>query len=440
MGAQWRWNDSWRSKCEYWWRAAEASLAVISSQRFCGRSRSSCGRRQADRAVVAGAPGRREPAATISWTPTMRRAPRRDVDQVYNLAADMGGMGFIENNKAACMLSVLISTNLLQAAVTERRRAALLREFGVCLRRRPPDRPERDGLRESDAYPAMPEDGYGWEKLFSERMARHFREDFGIEHPCRSLPQRLRPDGSWTGGREKAPAALCRKVAECVVTGEHEIEVWGDGEQTRSFMFVDDCVAGHSQADRFRRRRADQHRFVRTRVDQRADRHHQRHRRHHGRSRARPECPTGCARSQQRQHADPRSSRLGAVDVVCAPDSRSPMRGCSTRCESPRRGGVTRPSGRDGTVRAEVSALVVSPPVLGLGGPALPARPGRRARASEACAHARQPPWYCDFADEWEATWPRAARPPDHAARRACVWRAPTVARTRSPSPERAAV
>jgi GDP-D-mannose 3',5'-epimerase len=166
------------------------------------------------------------------------------VSQVYNLAADMGGMGFIENNKALCMLTVLINTHLLEAA----RKSDVERFFfssSACVyaadKQVDPDNP---GLRESDAYPAMPEDGYGWEKLFSERMCRHFREDFGLVTRVARYHNVYGPDGTWTGGREKAPAAICRKVAEAQISGNHEIEIWGDGHQTRSFMYIDDCLQG----------------------------------------------------------------------------------------------------------------------------------------------------------------------------------------------------
>ena len=99
-------------------------------------------------------------------------------------------------------------------------------------------------LREADAYPAEPEDGYGWEKLFSERMCRHFQEDFGLTTRVARYHNVYGPHGTWTGGREKAPAAICRKVAEAKLSGRHEIEIWGDGEQTRSFMYIDDCLRG----------------------------------------------------------------------------------------------------------------------------------------------------------------------------------------------------
>ena len=165
-------------------------------------------------------------------------------DEVYNLAADMGGMGFIENNKAECMLSVLTSTNVLVAA----RDAGTQRYFyssSACVYAGDKQTdPNVTALKESDAYPADPEDGYGWEKLFSERMARHFREDFGIETRVARYHNVYGPEGTYEGGREKAPAALSRKIAQAKLSGDHTIEVWGDGEQSRSFMYIDDCVRG----------------------------------------------------------------------------------------------------------------------------------------------------------------------------------------------------
>lgn len=163
---------------------------------------------------------------------------------IYNLAADMGGMGFIENNKAECMLSVLQSTNMLVAARdagTER----LFYSSSACVYagNKQTD-PDVTALKESDAYPADPEDGYGWEKLFSERMARHFREDFGLQTRVARYHNVYGPDGTFEGGREKAPAALARKIALAKLSGDHTIEVWGDGEQSRSFMYIDDCVRG----------------------------------------------------------------------------------------------------------------------------------------------------------------------------------------------------
>ncbi len=164
--------------------------------------------------------------------------------EIYNLAANMGGMGFIENNKALCMLSVLINTHMLQAA----KKFGVSRYFyssSACVynadKQRDPDNP---GLKEEDAYPALAEDGYGWEKLFSERMCHHFREDFGLQTRVARFHNAYGPHGTWDGGREKAPAAICRKVIEAKVSGRHEIMIWGTGSQTRSFMYIDDCVKG----------------------------------------------------------------------------------------------------------------------------------------------------------------------------------------------------
>jgi nucleoside-diphosphate-sugar epimerase len=163
---------------------------------------------------------------------------------VYNLAADMGGMGFIENHKALCMLSVLINTHLLMAA----RQCGVDRFFyasSACVYAADKQKSaDVVPLREGDAYPAMPEDGYGWEKLFSERMCRHFREDFGLETRSARYHNVYGPHGTWKGGREKAPAAICRKVVEAKLSGRHEIEIWGDGRQTRSFTYIDDCIKG----------------------------------------------------------------------------------------------------------------------------------------------------------------------------------------------------
>ena len=168
----------------------------------------------------------------------------RGAKEVYNLAADMGGMGFIENNKALCMLSVLINTHLVQAAL-EAGAKAYFYASSACVYNADKQRsPEVTPLVEEDAYPAMPEDGYGWEKLFSERMCRHFREDFGLATRVARFHNVYGPHGTWDGGREKAPAATCRKVIHAKETGEDEIEIWGDGKQTRSFMYIDDCVKG----------------------------------------------------------------------------------------------------------------------------------------------------------------------------------------------------
>lgn len=163
---------------------------------------------------------------------------------IFNLAADMGGMGFIENNKALCMLSSLINTHLLQAARLKGARRFFFSSSACVYNADKQTSPLVNALRESDAYPALPEDGYGWEKLFGERMVRHFDEDFGLIGRVARYHNVYGPKGTWVGGREKAPAAICRKVAEAVLSGSNEIEIWGDGEQTRSFTFVDDAVYG----------------------------------------------------------------------------------------------------------------------------------------------------------------------------------------------------
>jgi nucleoside-diphosphate-sugar epimerase len=163
---------------------------------------------------------------------------------VFNFASDMGGMGFIERNKAACMLSVLINTHLLQAAKDAGVRRFFFASSACVYAADKQDSPEVSPLREEDAYPAMPEDGYGWEKLFSERMCRHFTEDFGLETRVARYHNVYGPHGTWRGGREKAPAALCRKVAEAVLDARTHLDVWGDGRQTRSFTFIDDAIHG----------------------------------------------------------------------------------------------------------------------------------------------------------------------------------------------------
>ncbi len=163
---------------------------------------------------------------------------------VFNHACDMGGMGFIETHKADCMLSVLINTNLLLAARKHGIRRFMFASSACVYAADKQTRADVTALKESDAYPAMPEDGYGWEKLFSERMCRHFREDFGIETRIVRYHNVYGPLGTFDGGREKAPAAICRKVAQAKLAGTRDIEIWGDGEQTRSFMYIDDCIAG----------------------------------------------------------------------------------------------------------------------------------------------------------------------------------------------------
>ncbi|MES2392105.1 MAG: NAD-dependent epimerase/dehydratase family protein [Acidobacteriota bacterium] len=166
------------------------------------------------------------------------------IDLVYQLAADMGGMGFIENNKALCMLSVLTNTHMLMAAQAKGAKRFFYASSACVYNGEKQTSADVIPLKESDAYPALPEDGYGWEKLFSERMCRHFEEDFHLICRVARYHNVYGPHGTWTGGREKAPAAICRKVIEAKNSGNLEINIWGDGKQTRSFMYIDDCVKG----------------------------------------------------------------------------------------------------------------------------------------------------------------------------------------------------
>ena len=166
------------------------------------------------------------------------------VDYIYNMACNMGGMGFIENNKAECMLSVLINTNLLRSCLINKVKKYFFSSSACVYNATKQKTNFIPGLKEEDAYPADPEDGYGWEKLFSERMCRHFTEDFGLETRVARYHNVYGPLGTYDGGREKAPAALCRKVIEAKLNKKSSIDVWGDGEQTRSFMFIKDCIIG----------------------------------------------------------------------------------------------------------------------------------------------------------------------------------------------------
>jgi len=167
-----------------------------------------------------------------------------DVEFIFNMACNMGGMGFIENNKAECMLSVLINANLLRASIKNNVKKYLFSSSACVYNSQKQLKTFVPGLKESDAYPADPEDGYGWEKLFSERMCRHFYEDFGLETRVVRYHNVYGPLGTFDGGREKAPAALCRKIIEAKIENKKKINVWGDGKQTRSFMYIDDCIEG----------------------------------------------------------------------------------------------------------------------------------------------------------------------------------------------------
>ncbi len=163
-------------------------------------------------------------------------------DGVINMACNMGGMGFIENNKALCMLSVLVNTHMLMACKEFNVKKYFFSSSACAYNKDLQDQPTISGLKESDAYPANPEDGYGWEKLFSERMCRHFLEDYGLDVKVARYHNIFGPNGTYDGGREKAPAALCRKIIESILENKKTIDVWGDGKQTRSFLYIDDCV------------------------------------------------------------------------------------------------------------------------------------------------------------------------------------------------------
>jgi len=170
-----------------------------------------------------------------------------DMERVYNLACNMGGMGFIQNNHVDCLESVLIQTNLIRASRD-------MGEYGpkdifysssaCCYPQEVQSETNSASLKESDAIPANPEDGYGWEKLFSETITQYAIKDCGINPRIFRFHNCYGPHGTWNGGREKAPAAICRKIIEAKLSGNHEIEIWGDGEQTRSFMYIDDCLTG----------------------------------------------------------------------------------------------------------------------------------------------------------------------------------------------------
>ena len=166
----------------------------------------------------------------------------KSVDEVINMACNMGGMGFIENNKALCMISVLLNTHLLMACKKYGIKKYFFSSSACAYNTNLQESTKAIKLKESDAYPAMPEDGYGWEKLFSERMCRHFYEDYGIDIRIARYHNIYGPHGTYEGGREKAPAALCRKIINSKLDNSQIIDVWGDGKQTRTFLYIDDCI------------------------------------------------------------------------------------------------------------------------------------------------------------------------------------------------------
>lgn len=164
--------------------------------------------------------------------------------EVYNLAADMGGMGFIERFRVQCLRSVLINTNMIEAAWRAGAQRFFFSSSACAYNTELQKSPNVVALKESDAYPAMAERGYGWEKLFSEMVCQEYTAERGMKTAIARFHNVYGPWGTWDGGREKAPAAICRKVIEAKDTGKHEITIWGDGTQTRSFMYIDDCVLG----------------------------------------------------------------------------------------------------------------------------------------------------------------------------------------------------
>ena len=168
----------------------------------------------------------------------------KDVDYVFNMACNMGGMGFIENNKTDCMLSVLINTNMCRSSLANKIKKYFFSSSACVYNASKQSKVFVEGLKESDSYPADPEDGYGWEKLFSERMCRHFYEDYGLETRVVRYHNIFGPFGTYDGGREKAPAAMCRKIINAKINKEKAIDVWGDGEQTRTFLYIKDCLEG----------------------------------------------------------------------------------------------------------------------------------------------------------------------------------------------------
>ena len=177
--------------------------------------------------------------------PEHARIATRGVDQVFALAADMGGMGFISANHATILHNnAMINLNTLEAA-HQNGVTRYLYTSSACVY---PEYKQTDAavtaLKEEDAYPAQPQDAYGWEKLITERLCMHYREEYGLETRTVRFHNIFGPLGTWDGGREKAPAAMCRKVAMAKLTGQKAIEIWGDGEQTRSFCYIDDCLEG----------------------------------------------------------------------------------------------------------------------------------------------------------------------------------------------------
>jgi nucleoside-diphosphate-sugar epimerase len=191
-------------------------------------------------------PGVESLSMDLSERDNCRRAAEGAVE-VYNLAADMGGMGFIENFRVECLRSVLINTHMLEAAYQAGAERFLFSSSACAYNIDLQQDPDVRALKESDAYPANPERGYGWEKLMSEIFCQEYWAEREMKTSIPRFHNVFGPHGTWDGGREKAPAALCRKVIAAVESGDHQIEIWGDGSQTRSFMYIDDCLNGIDQ-------------------------------------------------------------------------------------------------------------------------------------------------------------------------------------------------
>jgi len=188
-------------------------------------------------------PGVESLCLDLSQEESCRRAAE-GAAEVYNLAADMGGMGFIERHRVDCLRSILINTHLIEAAWRAGARRYFFSSSACAYNTELQKDPKVRALKESDAYPAMAERGYGWEKLISEMFCQEYTAERGLQTFIARFHNVYGPHGTWDGGREKAPAALCRKVIEARDRGSGEITIWGDGTQTRSFMFIDDCTKG----------------------------------------------------------------------------------------------------------------------------------------------------------------------------------------------------
>jgi GDP-D-mannose 3',5'-epimerase len=188
-------------------------------------------------------PGVESLSLDLSYRDNCKRACEGAVE-VYNLAADMGGMGFIENFRVECLRSILINTHMIEAAYRAGAERYFFSSSACAYNTELQKDPNARALKESDAYPAMAERGYGWEKLMSEMFCQEYWAERGLKTFIARFHNVYGPYGTWDGGREKAPAALCRKVIEAKDTGKHEITIWGDGTQTRSFMVIDDCTKG----------------------------------------------------------------------------------------------------------------------------------------------------------------------------------------------------